>query len=147
MGEGAFEQVADLLVEQQGIDRESIHPQSTLVDDLRMWGDDIVEFFLALEAKFGTDFSGLKAEWASHFPPEGGSWKHLALSLPVLIIGGIGAGFAVSATDLPPFWAVPAAAGLVFAILWLVSRWLRGPDLVPVTVAQVAEAVARGNWA
>lgn len=147
MDEGAFEQVAALLVEREGIDRESIYPQSRLVQDLGMWGDDVVAFFSALAERFGTDFSALEADWNRYFPREGGRWKYTAFGLPLMIVTGVLAGFGAAATGLPEGWVIPVAAVAAFGAIWLGGRLTRGPVLVPVTVANVADAVARGKWA
>lgn len=147
MGEGAFEQVAAFLAEREGIDPESIYPQSRLVQDLGMWGDDVVAFFSAVSERFGTDFAALEADWDRYFPREGGSWKYRVFGLPLMIATGVIAGFGAAAIGLPEGWVIPFAAVAAFGAIWLSGRLTRGPALVPVTVANVADAVARGKWA
>ena len=53
--EEIFEKVKTVIVEQLGIDEESVKMDSSLLDDLGADSLDIVEFIMALEEEFGLE--------------------------------------------------------------------------------------------
>lgn len=55
-------EVADLIVEQLGVDREQIVPKASFIDDLGADSLDIVELVMAIEEKFDIEIPDEDAE-------------------------------------------------------------------------------------
>lgn len=55
-------EVADLIVEQLGVDREQIMPKASFIDDLGADSLDIVELVMAIEEKFDIEIPDEDAE-------------------------------------------------------------------------------------
>ena len=55
-------EVADLIVEQLGVDREQIVPKASFIDDLGADSLDIVELVMAIEEKFDVEIPDEDAE-------------------------------------------------------------------------------------
>ena len=60
--EEIFEKVKTVIVEQLGIDEESVKMDSSFLDDLGADSLDIVEFIMALEEEFGLEIPDEDAE-------------------------------------------------------------------------------------
>jgi acyl carrier protein len=61
-GDPIFENVKAILIEQLGIDGESITPESSLIDDLNADSLDMVELVMAMEQEFGISIPDEEAE-------------------------------------------------------------------------------------
>ena len=53
--EEIFERVRDIIVEQLGVDKETVTTESSFIDDLGADSLDIVELIMALEEEFGIE--------------------------------------------------------------------------------------------
>lgn len=71
MGHTTEERIYELVVEESGIPREKLTPDSRLSYDLGLEGDDAVEFFEKLEDEFKVDLSRLTQNWNHYFSAEG----------------------------------------------------------------------------
>ncbi len=124
-----------------GVRVERLRPDARLLQDLHIEGEDAVEFFAAVAARFGTDLSALRADWGSHFGSEG-------LSIPAAIpvaLASVAAGAAAALAGLPAvLCAVPAAMG--GAAAWLAGRATGAGRSRPIRISEVADAVERGYW-
>jgi acyl carrier protein len=56
------ERVTDIVVEQLGLERDKVHPESKFVDDLGADSLDTVELVMALEEEFGMEIPDEEAE-------------------------------------------------------------------------------------
>jgi len=54
-----------------GLSAASVTPGTRLLQDIRMDGDDAVDFFKTFEKKFNVDLVRLWEHWHHHFAPEG----------------------------------------------------------------------------
>ena len=135
-------EVVDLLAEHTGVPRDEVKPSSRLLHDLGMDGDDAVEFFAALQRRFGTDLASLYEHWAEHFGPEGISSQDLLLLVPI----GLAVAAPILLFDLPVWAALALALPLGGLSVWLCSKLPIGPRMRPITVANVIAAVERGRW-
>lgn len=61
-GDPIFENVKAILIEQLGIDGESISSESSLIDDLNADSLDMVELVMAMEQEFGISIPDEEAE-------------------------------------------------------------------------------------
>jgi len=61
-GDPIFENVKAILIEQLGIDGDSISPESSLIDDLNADSLDMVELVMAMEQEFGISIPDEEAE-------------------------------------------------------------------------------------
>jgi len=61
-GDPIFENVKAILIEQLGIDGDSITPESSLIDDLNADSLDMVELVMAMEQEFGISIPDEEAE-------------------------------------------------------------------------------------
>ena len=57
-----FEKIADVIAEQMGVDKDSITPETTFVDDLNADSLDIFQIISELEDIFGMEFSNEDAD-------------------------------------------------------------------------------------
>jgi hypothetical protein len=133
--------VVELLAENRGLAAWRIGPSQRLLHDLGMDGDDAVDFFAAVQDRFGTDLTGLHERWSAHFGPERLPVRFGAVLLPVAAACGV-----LAATgSIGAIWGI--AAAVVLGVAWRATR-RRGPRdrAVPITVAQVVVAVERGAW-
>ena len=134
--------IFEMLANERCIPEHQLQSYSRLLQDLGMDGDDAVEFFAALRARFGTDFSSLEANWADHFSPESRyTWKAFVI-WPAAAIGGITA----KLTGLGFPGGIGISVGLL--ILWYFAMHKPGPveGLKAVTVGEVIAAVDAGAW-
>ena len=60
--EEIFEKVRDIIVEQLGVDKETVTTESSFIDDLGADSLDIVELIMALEEEFDTEIPDEDAE-------------------------------------------------------------------------------------
>lgn len=56
------ERVTDIIVEQLGLERDKVHPESKFVEDLGADSLDTVELVMALEEEFGMEIPDEEAE-------------------------------------------------------------------------------------
>jgi acyl carrier protein len=56
------ERVTDIVVEQLGLERDKVHPESKFIDDLGADSLDTVELVMALEEEFGMEIPDEEAE-------------------------------------------------------------------------------------
>jgi acyl carrier protein len=61
-GDPIFENVKAILIEQLGIEGDSISPESSLIDDLNADSLDMVELVMAMEQEFGISIPDEEAE-------------------------------------------------------------------------------------
>jgi hypothetical protein len=52
-----FDEVADLVASETGTDRSRVRPESRLLHDLEIYGDDAGDLLEACASRFGIDFS------------------------------------------------------------------------------------------
>ena len=83
----AASEVMEMLAQERGLPRNKIEPSSRLLQDLRIDGDDAVDFFISLQDRFGTDLSALQERWSEHFGPEGFSCLNGLVLLPPAVMG------------------------------------------------------------
>ncbi|MES2442535.1 MAG: hypothetical protein V4574_06860 [Pseudomonadota bacterium] len=134
-------EVLQLVVDQTGVRADKVTLETRLLHDIGMEGDDAVEFFAAVRERFGTDLDALEADWARHFGPEPGCLTGAA------IVPGAAVGAAIAiALGLPDFWGALLAVATGVASIWAMTRFSGEPKAAPVTVADVAAAVAAGAW-
>lgn len=135
-------EVLRLVVDQTGVVPDKVHTSSRLLHDLRMDGDDAVDFFNSVHERFGTDLTHLHEHWSEHFGPEGFScWNGLVI-IPAALIGGVVAGLA----GLSTFRGIAIAVALLGAWLLVTQRWGPPDRMVPITVGEVIAAVKAGTW-
>ena len=60
--EEIFEKVRDIIVEQLGVEEETVTKESSFIDDLGADSLDIVELIMALEEEFDTEIPDADAE-------------------------------------------------------------------------------------
>lgn len=60
--EEIFERVRDIIVEQLGVEKETVTKESSFIDDLGADSLDIVELIMALEEEFDTEIPDEDAE-------------------------------------------------------------------------------------
>ena len=135
-------EIIGLIAYERGLASEKVRLSDGLLQDLGMDGDDAVDFFNSLHARYGTDLTHLHESWADHFGPEGlSSWFGLLIILAA-IIGGLTAAF----LGLSGIWVVIIAVSLLAALIWTM-RAIGPPDrTVPITVDEVVSAVESGAW-
>lgn len=61
-GDPIFENVKAILVEQLGIEGDTVTPESSLIDDLNADSLDMVELVMAMEQEFGISIPDEEAE-------------------------------------------------------------------------------------
>ena len=107
-----------------------------------MDGDDAVDFFDMVQARFETDLTHLHDHWGEHFGPEGFScWNGLVI-IPAGGIGGLVAGVA----NLSLFWGVAVTLAVLAAWLGAMRRWGPPDKMVPISVGDVVAAIEAGAW-
>jgi acyl carrier protein len=141
MAANSASRILELLAENRGMRVEQIWPESRLLHDLGMDGDDAVDFFSDLQNEFGTDFAVLDEHWSDHFGGE-----HLTLAGFIGIVVSVFMGFAaaeIASVGHPLLWAFGIGAIWLFAF----GAWpLRGPSRIPILVAEVIASVQAGKW-
>jgi acyl carrier protein len=135
-------EVIRLLETQTGVPPQHIRPSSRLSQDLGIEGDDAVDFFVAVEEKFGTDLTALHQQWPDHFIGEGMSLWNLVLILPVGFAGGLIAAW----LDAAALVGFAITIFLLVAGMWAMNRWGGADKMMPITVAEIVEAVKAGAW-
>jgi hypothetical protein len=135
-------EVVELIAHERGLAREKVHLSDRLLQDLGMDGDDAVDFFNAVHARFGTDLTPLGEHWSEHFGPEGFSWRNGLIILPAAILGGAIAGKA----GLSTFWGLAIAVASLGAWFGVMRRWGPPDRMIPITVEEVIAAVEAGAW-
>jgi acyl carrier protein len=129
------EEVRALIVEQANVLPERVTPETRLLHDLGIDGDDAVELLLAFEQRFGVDLAAL--QFGRHFGPEG---------IPLSCLVQIWAWMAVLLFAV--LWWPPAAALLLaFALTYEWRRWRRREgSMHPLHVRDLVEAASAGRW-
>ena len=123
--------------------RDRIALTDRLAHDLGIDGDDARELFEAFGAEFEVDLEPLYRRWGEHFGPEG---IPLRIGLTGVVIAGA-TGVAGAALGWPSWLAFGVSAICVVGWMFGLRAWpLGGPDLRPVTVADLVEAASRGRW-
>jgi hypothetical protein len=64
-------QIVDFIAREAGLRTASVTLSTRLLQDVRMDGDDAVDFFEAFGKKFNVDLDRLWKHWHHHFAPEG----------------------------------------------------------------------------
>lgn len=138
----AASDVVEMLAKERGLSPAKINVSSQLLQDLGMDGDDAVDFFTALQERFGTDLSALHEGWSDHFGPEGFScWNSLVI-LPAAIMGGV----AAALLNLGAVGGIAITVALLALWLWIMKTWGPPDKMEPITVEQVIAAVEAGAW-
>jgi hypothetical protein len=137
---GLEAQVRDYIAAMAEVKPEKVQLATRLLDDLGIDGDDAVELFKGLHERFGTDFAPLYERWGDHFGPEDIGCATALVFLPGLGVGGI------IGTNFGALPGIAVAAALVALSLWLAPKLGLGPDIKPITVAEVIEAVKTRSW-
>lgn len=138
------ERVFEFVASETGVRRRKLKLTTRLREDIRMDGDDAVEFFQAFAMMFDTDLTTLWNNWDGHFGPEAASsWpaiRALIASVLVAILAG-------SAIPGIPMWALLVAA---FAMWFGLSRLqIAGggdPDMQPITIQDLVDAAMTRRW-
>jgi acyl carrier protein len=138
------EQIVALIVEETGVKRKRVQLTSRLAQDIRMDGDDAVEFFEKFGEKFNVDLTTLHNHWHSHFVPEGGG---LSPGCTVVIgVGVIAGGVLHAAVEWIPAWA--AMIVFVGVLSWVYSKFFNDHKdvTISVTVQDLVDAATLGKW-
>ena len=140
--DGIASEVVEMLAQERGLSPAKLNESSRLLQDLGMDGDDAVDFFTALQERFGTDLSALHEGWSDHFGPEGFScWNGLVI-MPAAVIGGV----AAALLNLGEVGGIAITVALLVLWLWVVKTWGPSDKTEPITVEQVIAAVEAGAW-
>jgi hypothetical protein len=85
------ERIIEFTAKERGIKRKRILLSSRLGHDLRMDGDDAVEFFEKFGKDFNVDLELLGSHWHQHFGPEGGgpSLGCMVLIVACVVLGDL----------------------------------------------------------
>jgi hypothetical protein len=138
------ERVFEFVASETGVRRRKLTLSTRLREDIRMDGDDAVEFFRAFAMMFDADLTPLWNNWDTHFGPEAApSWptiRALIASVLVAILAG-------SAIPGIPIWALLVAA---FAMWFGLSRLpaARGsdPNMKSITIQDLVDAATARRW-
>lgn len=138
------ERVLEFVAGETGVRRRKLKLTTRLREDIRMDGDDAVEFFQAFAIMFDTDLSPLWNNWETDFGPEAvSSWptiRALIASVLVAILAG-------SAIPGIPMWALLAAAVAIwFGLSRLQIAGGGDPDMQPITVQDLVDAAMTRRW-
>ena len=122
---------------------EKLHLGTTLSGDLRMEGDDAVEFFEKFGSKFAVDLTDLYRDWKFYFSPEG------VPIATVLLIAIPPVGMAILLERFFPRLHGMVALGIA-ALLWLPvlvqwSRWRYKHRTVQIAIVDLAQSASTGN--
>ena len=142
-GHGHLEaRILDFVAEELVVNRKKLKLSSAIVQDLRVDGDDAMEFFEAFQKEFRVDLQPLWVSWNRYLHPErpGRKWQVVmvfvaCLALCVIVHNFIGV--------LPWWtWALAILAVSMFMILPLFV----GPALPPITLQDLVDAAMAGRW-
>lgn len=138
------ERVLEFVAGETGVRRRKLKLTTRLREDIRMDGEDAVEFFQAFAIMFDTDLSPLWNNWETDFGPEAvSSWptiRALIASVLVAILAG-------SAIPGIPMWALLAAAVAIwFGLSRLQIAGGGDPDMQPITVQDLVDAAMTRRW-
>lgn len=140
--DGAASEVVKMLAKERGLSPAKIDASSRLLQDLGMDGDDAVDFFSALQERFGTDLSALHEGWSDHFGPEGFScWNGLVI-MPSAVVGGV----AAALLNMGAAGGIAITVALLALWLWIMRTWGPPEKMQPISVEQVIAAVEAGAW-
>lgn len=135
--------VLELVAEFSGDDPTHLRPESRIVQDLSLYGQDAVELFAAFEDRFHVDLQPLYADWKAFFPPEVPYGPSailvvvLVLLLPVLLIP-----FGIN-----PVWAWVAAVPALLIWRFGFNEWPLAPKTYrPVRIADLIAAARQKRW-
>ncbi len=137
------ERVYDLVAKERGMGRAKLRPSTTLSHDLGMEGDDAVEFFEALAAKFAVDLQPLGKDWPCYFAAEGvGLGTMMLVSIPSLIAAYL---IRLAAPVVPLWLALLFGFIAMVAILafWVRKRPAKGPQI---SIQDLVDCVNAGRW-
>lgn len=76
-----FDEVATLIAEEAGVRRESLTPDTRLLHDLTIYGDDAELLFRALDKRYRVDWRGLNFDRYFYPEPHMFEWRGLLYSL------------------------------------------------------------------
>jgi hypothetical protein len=138
------ERISAFIAEETGIKRKRVQLTSRLAQDIRLEGDDAVEFFEKFGEEFHVDLTALGDRWRQHFLPEGGG-----PSLGWMVVVGaavIAGGLLHSAAKWIPVWASMIA--LIAVLCWVYGKFFRerGEEKIPTTVQDLVDAATAGTW-
>lgn len=138
------ERVFEFVATETGARRRKLKLSTRLCEDIRMDGDDAVEFFQAFAIIFDADLSSLWNNWDRHFGPEAASsWptiRALIASVLVAILAG-------SAIPGIPMWALLAAAvAMWFGLPRLQIAGGDDPETQPITIQDLVDTAMARRW-
>jgi AcrR family transcriptional regulator len=138
------ERVFEFVASETGVRRRKLKLSTRLREDIRMDGDDAVEFFQAFAMMFDADLTSLWNNWDGHFGPEAASsWpaiRALIASVLVAILAG-------SAIPGIPRWALLlAAVAMWFGLSRLQIAGGGDPDMQPITIQDLVDAAMTRRW-
>jgi len=134
--------ILDFVAEELVVDRKKLKLSSAIVQDLRVDGDDAMDFFEAFQKEFTVDLQPLWASWNRYFHPERHrrNWQVVVVFLASLALGMIIHSF----VGVLPWWTWTLAfLGVsMFKIVPLVA----GPDLPAIRLQDLLNAARVGRW-
>jgi acyl carrier protein len=134
-------QIRELLVKTFHVSERKLAPTSRLFHDLGLDGDDAVEFFDAVEKRFGTDLTTLYRGWREYFGPETPNpWLAAMFGILVAIVTSL----AKRVASVIVAFEFALLIGLVTIMVWDGHRLSR--RIKPITVGDVVSAVEHGAW-
>ena len=138
------ERVFEFVASETGVRRRKLKLSTRLREDIRMDGDDAVEFFQAFATMFDADLSPLWNNWNGHFGPEAASrWPSIRALIAAVLVAVLGG----SAIPGIPMWALPAAAFVMwFGLSRLQIAGGADPDMKPITIQDLVDAAMARRW-
>ena len=141
-----YQEIVRYLHEEQGIKVERLGPDSRILDDLGVDGDDAAELIEHLHTRFQTDFAALGDHWLEYFNHEGMSLRGCfwmiasfgvaaALSIPISIL-----------LRLSEAMSIALMITLWISVIFAIGRLPTKRRQKAITIKQLAEAVQNGAW-
>lgn len=138
------DRVFEFVASETGVRRRKLKLATRLREDIRMDGDDAIEFFQAFAGVFDADLTVLWNNWDSHFGPEAASsWptiRALIASVLVAILAG-------SAIPGIPMWALLATAlAMWFGLSRLKIAGGGDHSMKTITIQNLVDAAMARRW-